>query len=429
MIFNFIFSVLASLIGVLLSPQININFEFNENRSETIVVLMIMVASLTISSFINGCDAKMFLRSKADYIVNVLVAAIFGVLFANTLTYFLKFKIYGRWLVGIIVVAYVLFNTMHVAVFRRWLSSRVLVFDLAGGVVKNILGDLGYGETLPRFIWGVNDCGIGGIRDGVKNAGDRMSTFIVVDPHDDKVCEKISSERFDFDLNNIVTADIFFENEFTVVPIDFCRERFWWQMKTRVREGSYQKAKRVFDFIALFVLSFVLVPIMLIGCLLVWLQDFGPVFYRQTRLGQYGRPFAIIKLRTMISDSEKGGAQWAKVGDTRVTAVGKILRKTRIDEIPQLWNILVGDMSFIGPRPERPEFYSYITGTFPSFNLRLVCKPGLTGWAQVNYPYGASLKDSKVKLMYDLYYIKNATFLLEIRILMRTVVAMVRGAR
>lgn len=147
----------------------------------------------------------------------------------------------------------------------------------------------------------------------------------------------------------------------------------------------------------------------------------GPLFYKQERVGQYGIPFAIYKLRSMVTDAEKNGAQFAQKNDTRVTPFGKFIRKTRLDEVPQFINVLKGEMSVIGPRPERPVFVEQIAEVMPFYKTRHVIKPGLTGWAQVKYSYGVSLEDSLIKLQYDLYYIKNRSLSLDLNIMIKTV--------
>ncbi len=180
-------------------------------------------------------------------------------------------------------------------------------------------------------------------------------------------------------------------------------------------------AKRLFDIGASLIVLIVTLPLLIIGALCVVLGSKGPVFYRQTRVGRYGAPYAIAKLRTMRTDAEADGkAQWAQENDPRITAVGRFLRRTRIDELPQLWNVLKGEMSFVGPRPERPEFVASLEAQIPFYAERHMVKPGLTGWAQVNYPYGASVEDARAKLEYDLYYAKNYTPFLDIVILLQT---------
>jgi exopolysaccharide biosynthesis polyprenyl glycosylphosphotransferase len=189
-----------------------------------------------------------------------------------------------------------------------------------------------------------------------------------------------------------------------------------------------QKMKRISDIAASMVVLLVLGPVMLLGMLAVRLSSPGPVIYRQRRSGQRGEDFELLKLRTMRVDAEQHGAVWSSAHDPRVTAVGRFLRKYRIDEIPQVINVLRGDMSFVGPRPERPEFVAQLAAQIPYFKERLMVRPGITGWAQVNYPYGASVEDAQRKLEYDLYYLKNMGLLLDVFILLDTVRTVLCGS-
>ncbi len=180
--------------------------------------------------------------------------------------------------------------------------------------------------------------------------------------------------------------------------------------------------KRLFDITASALLLIVTMPILLLTALAIKLTSPGPVFYRQERVGLYGATFRIMKFRSMRTDAEKDGTpQWAQKSDPRVTTVGKVIRATRIDEIPQIFNVFKGDMSFVGPRPERPFFVDELQKEIPLYAERHIVKPGITGWAQLNYPYGASTEDARHKLEYDLYYVKNYTVFLDILILIQTV--------
>ena len=172
-------------------------------------------------------------------------------------------------------------------------------------------------------------------------------------------------------------------------------------------------------------------PIFPFVALAVKLSSRGPLFFRQPRVGMGGRIFNVIKFRTMFTDAESGGAKWATKDDPRVTKVGSFLRKTRIDEVPQLWNILRGEMGFVGPRPERPEFVAWLTEELPFYYLRTLIRPGLTGWAQVRYGYGATLAETKEKLAYDLYYIKHMSLGLDLLIMFETIktILLRRGAQ
>ncbi len=189
--------------------------------------------------------------------------------------------------------------------------------------------------------------------------------------------------------------------------------------------------KRVFDICASLLLLMLTAPIIALFALLVKLDSRGPAFFRQTRVGLYGQNFSLVKLRSMRTDAEAGGAQWAAKDDPRVTRIGKLIRKLRIDELPQAWTVLKGEMSFVGPRPERPEFVSDLEEKLRYYAERHMVKPGITGWAQINYPYGASIEDSRHKLEYDLYYAKNYSPFLDLLILLQTlrVVLWNEGAR
>ena len=191
-------------------------------------------------------------------------------------------------------------------------------------------------------------------------------------------------------------------------------------------------AKRMFDILVSTLLLVTFGPVILLTALVVKLESKGPAFYRQRRVGLYGQLFDVIKLRSMREDAEVGGkAVWAQKDDPRITRVGRFIRKTRIDELPQAWSVLKGEMSFVGPRPERPQFVADLEARLPYYAERHVVKPGITGWAQINYPYGASVEDAREKLEFDLYYAKNYSPFLDILILLQTirVVLWPEGAR
>ena len=193
-------------------------------------------------------------------------------------------------------------------------------------------------------------------------------------------------------------------------------------------------SKRVFDLVASSALLLVTAPVMLMAAVAILIESGsrGPIIYRQTRVGQGGKPFRLMKFRSMVVDAEQDGvAQWAQKGDSRVTRVGCCMRKTRIDELPQIFNVFKGDMSFVGPRPERPEFVEKLSEKIPFYLARHRVKPGITGWAQICYPYGASEEDAIQKMQYDFYYVKNHSWFLDLMILLNTVEVVLwgKGAR
>ncbi|MGA3068964.1 MAG: TIGR03013 family XrtA/PEP-CTERM system glycosyltransferase [Terracidiphilus sp.] len=192
-------------------------------------------------------------------------------------------------------------------------------------------------------------------------------------------------------------------------------------------KASQQIFRRLVSITASFILLAICLPFIPFIVLAVRLSSPGPIFFRQTRVGLRGRPFSVIKFRTMRQDAESRGAVWATKNDPRVTPLGRFMRRTRLDEIPQLWNVLRGEMGFVGPRPERPEFVQWLSGEIPFYELRHLIRPGITGWAQVRYHYGASLEETKQKLEYDLYYVKHLSLGLDLLIMFETVKTILLG--
>jgi sugar transferase (PEP-CTERM system associated) len=239
---------------------------------------------------------------------------------------------------------------------------------------------------------------------------------------------------FDLRLQGVVVTDLldFMEREVGQIVVDLLFPS-WLIFSNGFNSQHY--ARQLVDnglnwFLASLVLFFVW-PFMLLTALAIYLDDGRrtktSVFYKQIRTGKNGEPFAIYKFRSMGKDAEKDGAKWATKNDMRVTRIGGFIRKYRLDELPQLYNVFRGDMSFVGPRPERPEFVEQLATEIPFYNQRHTVKPGLAGWAQLNYPYGASVNDAKEKLKFDLYYVKHQSFLLDILILIRTVEVVLFG--
>jgi lipopolysaccharide/colanic/teichoic acid biosynthesis glycosyltransferase len=189
-----------------------------------------------------------------------------------------------------------------------------------------------------------------------------------------------------------------------------------------------QQLKRFADVVISVLLLLVTSPILALAALLIRAQDGGAVIYQQQRTGLLGQPFAVLKLRTMVPQAERGEALWASEQDARITPVGQWLRRTRLDELPQLINVLRGEMSLIGPRPERPELEGRLEAEIPNYRLRHWVRPGLSGWAQVNMPYTSSVEDSELKLSYDLFYLRNAGLWLDLLILAKTIKIVLKAA-
>ncbi len=240
-------------------------------------------------------------------------------------------------------------------------------------------------------------------------------------------------ELLDCKLNGIRVTDIssFFERERGQVRLESLNAS-WLVFGDGFRQSLVRNfVKRTFDLLASSTLMILTLPIMLITALIIRVTMGAPVFYWQERVGLHGRTFRICKFRSMRNDAEKDGARWASTNDDRITPFGRVIRKLRIDELPQIINVFRGEMSFVGPRPERPEFVRDLAQRVPFYNARHSIRPGITGWAQVRYPYGASVEDAREKLQYDLYYVKNRSLFLDLTIMMQTVEVVLwgRGSR
>lgn len=253
---------------------------------------------------------------------------------------------------------------------------------------------------------------------------------------DNKRDQTPTDELFKCRLQGIKVMNLvnFFEREAGKILVDFATPGWMTLTEDMRSSASGSLTKRTFDICASFLLLMSTWPIMLVTALAIWIEDGfkAPIFFSQQRVGLNGKAFQVMKFRSMSIDAEGDGkARWATANDSRVTRVGAFIRRTRIDELPQIFNVLSGEMAFIGPRPERPEFIQQLAQQIPYYNSRHAVKPGITGWAQLCYPYGASEEDARQKLQFDLYYVKNQSLFLDLMITLSTVEVVLfgKGAR
>jgi sugar transferase (PEP-CTERM system associated) len=227
---------------------------------------------------------------------------------------------------------------------------------------------------------------------------------------------------------HILDLPAFFERQTGILPLEAINAS-WMIFSEGFSQGSARDVvKRMFDLLISGSFLLFAFPIMLLAGLFIRMESRGPVFYTQERIGQFGHPFTIYKFRSMFTDAEKDGLPvWARQKDDRTTRVGRFIRRTRIDELPQILNVFLGHMSFVGPRPERPYFVNELAAQIPYYHARHSVKPGITGWAQVKFPYGASVEDAMNKLQYDLYYVKNHSLFLDLMVLLQTTQVVVLG--
>lgn len=323
---------------------------------------------------------------------------------------------------------------------RRVARRRVLVFGTGqrAQAVGRCLQQAGSNAELSGYLAGANE------REQVVEANFVVPPGLTLDAAVrkkgiDEIVVALSERRggsmpmrelLDCKLNGVRVTDIatFYEQNLGQIRLDAVSAG-WLIFGDGFNQGFVRTGiKRVFDVLSALVLLLLASPLMLVTALLIKLESPGPVLYRQERVGLNGRPFNVVKFRSMRNDAEKDGVpRWATAGDSRVTRVGKVIRKLRIDELPQLMSVLKGDMSMVGPRPERQYFVDQLVQEIPFYAVRHSVKPGVTGWAQVRYQYSSSVEDTAEKLQYDLYYVKNHSLFLDLVVLFETVGVVLTG--
>ena len=320
----------------------------------------------------------------------------------------------------------------YISLFRRFTAKRkILLFGAdPDGKVAALLAEhmpeaviIGYvGEACPAASSG--PC-LGALENAVDIAKEQGANIILLLP-DAELTGPLAHTLLRARLEQRVQVDTVgaLMEELTMrTPVEHINDE-WLLLEDGFNLNTYKltrRLKRAMDIILAVCMLVVLWPVMLITAVVVRLDSPGPIIYRQRRVGLKNKDFTVYKFRSMRQDAEKNGAVWAAKNDPRVTKVGAFIRKVRIDELPQLVNVLKGDMSFVGPRPERPEFVAALSEKIPYYYIRHTIKPGITGWAQVSYPYGASEEDARMKLEYDLYYIKHMSLFFDCKVFLRTV--------
>lgn len=337
--------------------------------------------------------------------------------------------------------------------FVRWIFIRVVdvkqvrrhvLFYGAGAKAKKLLEELlPHSDTLAIDIYACVPSAMENIQvsevpviaepiDWVEFVKEKEISEIVITPDDRR---RTSGDAFplsqflDCKLMGVpsIYAQSFYEREMGLIDVQLLQPGWMLYSDGFNFSRSSLLAKRLFDLALASVFLCLLWPFMLLTAIAVKLESKGPALYHQVRVGLNGKHFRIYKFRSMRQDAEKNGAVWAQKNDNRVTRVGAFIRNTRLDELPQIYNVLMGQMSFVGPRPERPEFVKSLSEQIPYYEMRHKVKPGLMGWAQLKYPYGASVEDAKNKLQYDLYYTKNHSFMMDILIMIQTVEIILLG--
>lgn len=320
----------------------------------------------------------------------------------------------------------------HLILEKKWFSKDIVIIG-TGNIAEKIVQEISLnqesgfiiraliGSTSPGFnheniplVASLNELGtlsqFAKVRQLVVALDDKRGAMPLVDLLDNKLQGRHIDDGISF--YEVITGKILVEK---VNPA-------WLIFSEGFEYGRKRHlVKRFCDLLFATVGLILTLPITIVTAVLIKIESRGPILYRQERIGERGATFTIVKFRSMRQDAEKNGAVWARQNDNRVTKIGSFIRKVRIDEIPQMWNVICGEMSFVGPRPERPIFVEQLIEKLPYYSLRHTAKPGITGWAQICYPYGASEEDALRKLEYDLYYIKYQSFLFDVLIIFRTI--------
>ncbi len=413
---------------------------------------VILVALFTqISLYFN--DLYEFKNSDSALdIASRLTQAIGMTSIALALIYFIwPEMIIGRWIffVSLVILLFFLVSwriVYSIAIRRRFFTEKAIVLG-NGGLANDILQEIGERRDLSYDIEGIvapenspnelkkeNAIPVYQGFEGLCDLAEEQKVDSVIVALDEKRGVMPYRELLNCKIKgiNIINGESFYERISGKLLVEKINPSWLIFSDGFVKSRFVRISKRIIDLTASALLLVLSSPVTLITALAIKLDSKGPVLFSQERVGEYERNFVLFKFRSMKSDAEQEtGPVWATEDDPRVTRVGNIIRKLRIDEIPQLWNVFKGDMSFVGPRPERPFFVEQLKKKIPYYNERFSVKPGITGWAQVKYPYGASEKDALEKLKYELYYIKNMSPLMDLIVIFHTakIVLLGRGAR
>lgn len=434
---------MTDIAGLVLSFSLSYQFRFGEMPQAPSFSLAWPVGLTLFSLYILDVyrtDTQVAgMRAPMRSITAVMLATFMTAIAAYLGGYWSTDQFFGRGVLPVAMLMFAAWSSTWRFLLYRWTKHRVgyvrwLVIG-AGEPARQLWNDfrqfapeaelvfLSTGEK-PGDVAATEDrLHVAGFTDDLSTWGNNRCSGIIValpPPLPEALVQKLMELR----LSGLPVYDLadFYEHSWSKVPI-FHLHDGWFVFShgfDLLQNPLGLRTKRVLDVVFSLFLLILFMPVIGLIAILTKLDSSGPIIYRQSRAGEGGRTFTIYKFRSMRADAEKNGAQWASTNDARVTRVGRILRITRLDELPQLVNVIRGDMSFIGPRPERPEFNRELEQVIPYYELRNLVKPGITGWAQVMYLYGASIEDAREKLQYDLYYIKNYSLLLDVSILFKT---------
>lgn len=412
---------LAMLLSYRLSPV----FQGSVRSREPLLAAAVYAAGFVLVAYAAGLYDWTLLTSRLALVVRTVGAVAVAIVIPLGFFYWTLYRPIGRWVIASTVVLSVPFVLLPRGTLAMFWPKRRVLFLGDGPLIATLKERLAAGAALHEVVgtWSPRRAGL------AQWCATEAIDEIVLPSAPSEIPSALRAALACLPTGCRVRSDAqFYEDVLCALPArhvsaDWMLNRGW-DTSNHVAEA----VKRSCDIVLALVLLVLASPVIVLTVLALWMAR-GPVLYAQVRTGRYGRPFRILKFRTMHEGAEQGTAQWAQHDDPRRTRLGRVLRRTRIDELPQLVNILLGEMSFVGPRPERPEFVEQLEQALPYYAWRHLVRPGLTGWAQINCPYGSSFDGAYQKLEYDLYYIRHYSPISDLAIALRTAAAAVRGAR
>jgi len=426
----------AAGVCMLLAHRISPVFQGDPLGPEPLRAAFIYAASFVLLAYTVGLyDWDVLARSRMTLVLRGLLCAGLSAAVTVVVFYAVYYRPIGRWVVTVAIaltIPIVLGPHIYMLAHLQRRRRRVLFVGASPLADRMVEAFQNASRPLCQVVgrWTPDDAHPGNGDDLVELARSRGVDEIVLPTSLSNVQGALLPALRCLPLGCRVRSEAdFHEDMFRAVPVADVSPEWMLSRGWDASDHLTEAVKRLGDVALALVLLVLTAPVLLLLGLLVKLSGGGPALYTQTRVGRYGRPFRVLKLRTMRIDAEAGEARWAQGDDPRQTRLGRVLRRTRLDELPQLLNILVGEMSFVGPRPERPEFVATLEKAIPYYAWRHAVRPGLTGWAQINYPYGSSVEDALRKLEYDLFYIRNFSLGTDLFIVLRTLAAAMRGAR
>lgn len=431
-------SVISFFTGILIRFG-TINVDVIEKPLSKLFIFTFVV--IAVSFFAELYDQTNY--SKKIIFLQILICNFLSVIILSLIFYLMPFLTIGRGLLGITIFSFSLYQFLWHLSWRTLLNIPVLakkVLILGTGPVARKIGNLVLSTNHQYALAGYIHCSSDTLavpKEQILCDEARLGE-IAIREKASKVIVSISERRGSLPLRDLLVckfsgievldAPSFYEQLTGKLLIENITPS-WFIFSNGFKITFLKRiSKRIMDITLAFIILCLTIPLMIIIALLIKIDSRGPVLYRQVRIGERERKFVIFKFRTMVSDAEKDtGPVWTKRDDPRVTRIGKILRKTRLDELPQIFNVIKGEMSFVGPRPERPEFVERLKQEIPYYSERHFVKPGITGWAQIKYPYGASVEDALEKLRYDLFYIKHLSIFFDLLIIIETIKVVILG--